>query len=95
MKKVVLSLPLMMLWPLALPAQLMPPNSAGVAMGQVGTIVRDVDAARRQFVLQPMQRQMRRLPDPLLDEGSMRLQQSLAMAAHPVGLYRSRRPITL
>src|SRR5277367_6195343 len=50
---------------------------------------------RRQFVLQPMQRQVRCLMEPLRDEGAVWLQQSLAMSAHLAGRDRTRRPMAL
>jgi hypothetical protein len=54
-----------------------------------------MDPARGQFVLQGVQGQMRRLPDPLLDEVAMRFQDPLAVAAHLAGLHRAGRPVTL
>jgi|SRR5215471_15801725 len=42
-----------------------------------------------------MQRQMRYLVDPFLDEGTMRLKHGLTVAAHLAGRYRARRPIAL
>jgi hypothetical protein len=45
-------------------------------------IVRDTNPSRGQFVLQPMQGQMRRLLDPFQDEGSMRFKHPLAVSAH-------------
>ncbi len=51
MKKIILSLSLAMLWPLAVSqAQLLAPNGAGVTLGQWHTIVRDVDAAKKFWV---------------------------------------------
>jgi len=46
MKKLVFSLPLLLLLP-SVPAQVMAPNADGVSMGQVGTIVRDIDATKK------------------------------------------------
>src|SRR5947208_14342700 len=45
-------------------------------------IVRDFHASRGKFVLQPVQREMWRLPDPLHDECPMRLQNRLTVTAH-------------
>ncbi len=56
-------------------------------------VVRDLHTARRKFVLQSMQRQMRRLVDPFHDERPVRLQNTLAVAAHLTR--RHRRPIAL
>lgn len=58
-------------------------------------IVGDRDPARGQLVLQPVQRQVRVLVDPLDDEGSVRLQNAFAMAAHLSRRYRAGRTITL
>ena len=58
-------------------------------------VVRDLDAARRQFVLRAVQRQMRRLCNSLDDESPVRPQGRLAMTAHLARRDRSRRPLTL
>ncbi|OCJ08533.1 hypothetical protein A6U86_28020 [Rhizobium sp. AC27/96] len=58
-------------------------------------IVRHLHTARRQFILQTMQRQMRRLVDPLHDERPMRLQNALVMPAHLARKHRARRPVAL
>lgn len=56
--------------------------------------MRNRNAARHQFVLQAMQRQMRRLADAFLDKVTVRLQNAAPMAAHlsgrqwPVSRYR-------
>jgi|SRR5215475_13555490 len=42
-----------------------------------------------------MKRQMRRLANPLLDEGAMWLEYGLAVTAHLAGRYRAGRSITL
>src|ERR1700756_1831664 len=42
-----------------------------------------------------MQRQMRYLADPFLDESTMRLKYGLTVAAHLARRYRARRPIAL
>jgi hypothetical protein len=52
------------------------------AQEQPYRIVRDLDALRRQFVLQTMQRQVRRLFDPLDNEGAIRIERRLAIATH-------------
>jgi hypothetical protein len=52
-------------------------------------MVRDLHAAGGEFVLQTVQRQMWRLPDPLDDESSMRLQNRLAVPAHLARRHRS------
>ena len=52
-------------------------------------------APRREFVLQPVQRQMRRLADPFQDEGAMRFQHALAVSAHLAGRHRAGRTIAL
>jgi hypothetical protein len=57
--------------------------------------VGDLDPARGKLVLEGVKRHMRRLTDPLLDEGAMWLKHGLAMAAHLPGRYRAGRPITL
>lgn len=54
-----------------------------------------MDPTRSQFILQLVQRQMRRLPDPFLDERPMRLQHRLAMTTHLPGGYRAGRAIAL
>jgi len=51
--------------------------------------VGDLDPARGEFVLQGVKRQMRRLTNPLSDEGAMRLKHRLAVAAHLTGRYRA------
>jgi len=56
--------------------------------------VGDLDPARGEFVLQGVKRQMRRLANPLPDEGAMRLKHRLAVAAH-AGRYRTGRAMTL
>src|SRR6476646_7349407 len=58
-------------------------------------IVGDVHRSRGEFILESMQRQMRRLADPFLDEGTIRLKDRLAMTAHLAGRYRAGRSITL
>ena len=58
-------------------------------------VVRDVHTACRQFRLQPMQAQMWRLAEPLDDEVAMRLQNTLAVAAHLARCDRTRRPVAL
>ena len=65
------------------------------AQEQPHRVVRDMDPARSQFVLQPMQGQMRRLPDPLSDKVAMRFQEPLSVATHLAGLHRAGRPVTL
>jgi hypothetical protein len=57
--------------------------------------VGDLDPSRGEFVLQGMQRQMRYLVDPFLDEGTMRLKHGLTVAAHLAGRYRAGRAMTL
>jgi hypothetical protein len=57
--------------------------------------VGNLDPSRGEFVLEGMQRQMRYLADPFLDEGAMRLKHGLTVAAHLAGRYRARRPIAL
>ena len=52
MQKTILALSLAMLWPATGAwAQVFPPNEAGVSLGQWHTIVRDVDAAKKFWVL--------------------------------------------
>src|SRR4051812_6676811 len=51
-------------------------------------VVRDLYPYRRQFFLQPVKRQMRRLLQPFHDEGAVWLQHALAMSAHLTGRYR-------
>ena len=58
-------------------------------------IVRDTEPSRGQFVLQPMQGQMGRLPDPFQDEGSMRLEHPLAVSAHLARRDRASPPVAL
>ncbi len=58
-------------------------------------IVRDDDPTRRQLRLQAMQRQVRILPRPLSDEGAVRFQNALAMAAHLPRRHRARCPLPL
>jgi hypothetical protein len=41
-----------------------------------------MDPTRSEFVLQPVQRQVRRLADPFQNEGSMPLEHSLAVSTH-------------
>src|SRR3546814_19894864 len=48
-------------------------------------IVRHDDAPCGQFVLEPVQCQVRDLLDPLNNEGAVRLQNTLAIAAHLAG----------
>ena len=48
-----------------------------------------------KLLLQPVQRQMRRLADPLHDEGPMRFQHPLAMPAHLARRHRPGRTIAL
>jgi len=57
--------------------------------------MRDDHAMRCEFVLQPVQRQLRCLRDPLQDKGPMRLQHRLAMPAHLARRNRAGRPMTL
>lgn len=49
--KMIAPISIMLLCSFALSAQVMPANDAGVAMGQVGTIVRDVDATKKFWAL--------------------------------------------
>lgn len=58
-------------------------------------IVRDHHPACGQLVLQPMQRQIRSLVDPLYDEGPMRLQNPLAVSAHLARRNRAGGSLTL
>jgi hypothetical protein len=58
-------------------------------------IVQDHDAACCQFVLQPVQRQVGRLSDPLHDEGAMRLKHPLAMPAYLARRDRAGRTMAL
>src|SRR5215469_12504834 len=65
------------------------------AQKQPNGIVGDLNPARGEFVLEGVKRQMRRLANPFLDEGAIRLKDGLAMAAHLAWRYRAGRPITL
>ena len=62
---------------------------------QPDRIMRDADPVRGKFVLQPVQCQMRCLPDPLYDEGAMRIEQRFAMSAHLTGCHRTGRTVAL
>jgi hypothetical protein len=57
--------------------------------------VGDLNPARGEFVLEGVKRQMRRLADPLLDEGAIRLKHGLTVPAHLAGRNGTGRPITL
>src|SRR5579883_2506140 len=65
------------------------------AQKQPNCIVGDLNPARSEFILESVKRQMRRLADPFLDEGAMRLEDRLPMATHLTGRYRAGRSITL
>jgi hypothetical protein len=58
-------------------------------------MVRDFHASRGKFVLQPVQCEMWRLPDPLHDESPMRLQNRLTVAAHLARRHRTRGAVAL
>jgi len=57
--------------------------------------MRDIDPACSKLLLQPVQRQTRRLADPFQDEGAMRFQHALAVSAHLAGRHRAGRTIAL
>ena len=57
--------------------------------------MRDIDPACSKLLLQPVQRQMRRLADPFQDEGAMRFQHALAVSADLAGRHRAGRTIAL
>jgi hypothetical protein len=48
-----------------------------------------MDPTRSEFVLQPVQRQVRRLADPFQNEGSMPLEHSLAVSTHLARRHRT------
>lgn len=58
-------------------------------------VMRDLNPAGRQVILQPVQRQVRRSTDPLDDELPVRIEQTLAMSAHLAGRHRPRCAIPL
>lgn len=58
-------------------------------------IVRHLNAPRRQFILQAVQRQMRRLIDAFGDEGPVWLKNTLAMSTHLARSHRAQSPIAL
>ena len=58
-------------------------------------IVPDLDPARGQLILQPMQRHMRRLADPPRDKGAVRFQHHLAVTTHLARRDRAGRTIAL
>jgi len=58
-------------------------------------IMRDLNPARSEFVLQLVKCQMRRLADPLFDESAMWFQHRLAVSAHLARGHRAGRPIAL
>jgi hypothetical protein len=55
--------------------------------------MRDIDPACSKLLLQPVQRQMRRLADPFQDEGAMRFQHALAVSAHLAGRQGATEPV--
>jgi hypothetical protein len=54
-----------------------------------------MDPTRSEFVLQPVQRQVRRLADPFQNEGSMPLEHSLAVSTHLARRHRTGPAIAL
>lgn len=65
------------------------------AQEQPDCVVGDLDPTGSQLRLQAMQRQVRRLSDPLDDEGTVRIKHRFAVTTHLVGGYRAGRSITL
>src|SRR5579883_219974 len=62
---------------------------------QPNGVVRYAHAAGRQFLLQSMERQMRCLLDPLDNESPVRIENALAMSAHPGRRDRTSGPMPL